>query len=117
MKKLLLLLNSVCVIATHSLFIAREIPSSGVSVFIRDDKSDEMYAVHPNFESYSCSLQKISDYIFNSGQEKSIFDGNLKIIAEGFDSKRELFKQYTGTISDEILLSISDKINENKNPK
>lgn len=112
LKDCLVKTNSICVIATHSLHIAREIPRQGVSVFERCKDLSEVLTYTPEMESYSCDLQTISNYIFNTKEEGSLFDDNLKDIAKKFRSKREVFEEFRGKISNEIILSITDRVYE-----
>jgi predicted ATPase len=105
--------NSICIIATHSLHLAREIPRVGVTVFERLHEPNEIILYNPEIESYSCNLQIMSNYIFNTKEESSIFDSTLREIAKKYKSKKELINSMGNDFNREIILSIADRINEN----
>jgi predicted ATPase len=105
--------NSICIIATHSLHLAREIPRVGVTVFEKPHGSNEIILYNPEIESYSCNLQIMSNYIFNTKEESSIFDSRLREIANKYKSKKELINSLGNEFNREIILSIADRINEN----
>ncbi|MDU7350586.1 MAG: AAA family ATPase [Citrobacter freundii] len=105
--------NSICIIATHSLHIAREIPKDGVTIFENPFNSNDIVIYNPDIESYSCNLQLMSNYIFNTKEESSIFDSTLHDIAKKYNNKKDLINDLIHKTSHEIILSIADRINEN----
>ncbi|AFI89915.1 AAA family ATPase [Pectobacterium parmentieri] len=113
LKQCLIETNSICVLATHSLHIAREIPRDGVTIFEHNSTTNEITLYNPVIESYSCNLQLMSNYIFNTKEENSIFDSTLRQVAKRYSNKKELINDLGETISREIILSIADRINEN----
>lgn len=113
LKDCLIDTNSICIIATHSLHIAREIPKEGVTIFERFNDASSLVIYNPGIESYSCNLQLMSNYIFNTKEEESIFDSTLRNIANKYKTKKKLINELGGSTSRDILLSIADRINEN----
>ncbi|HHQ6722087.1 TPA: AAA family ATPase [Serratia fonticola] len=113
LKQCLIETNSICVLATHSLHIAREIPRVGVTIFENNPAINEIILYNPDIESYSCNLQLMSNYIFNTKEESSIFDSTLRNVAKKYKNKKDLIDDLGETTSREIILSIADRINEN----
>lgn len=113
LKQCLIETNSICVLATHSLHIAREIPRDGVTIFENNPTTNEIILYNPDIESYSCNLQLMSNYIFNTKEENSLFDSTLRQVAKRYNNKKELINDLGETTSREIILSIADRINEN----
>lgn len=113
LKDCLIETNSICIIATHSLHIAREIPKEGVTIFERFNDASSLIIYNPEIESYSCNLQLMSNYIFNTKEEESIFDNTLRSIANKYKTKKQLINALGSNTSRDILLSIADRINEN----
>lgn len=113
LKECLIKTNSICVLATHSLHISREIPKDGVTIFECNPATNEITLYNPEIESYSCNLQLMSNYIFNTKEEDSIFDSTLREVAKRYTDKKELIDDLGKTVSREIILSIADRINEN----
>jgi len=113
LKQCLVETNSICVLATHSLHIAREIPRDGVTIFEHNTNVNEITLYNPEIESYSCNLQLMSNYIFNTKEENSIFDEKLRKVAEKYSNKKELIEDLGESVSRGIILSIADRINEN----
>lgn len=114
LKQCLIETNSICVLATHSLHIAREIPRDGVTIFENNAATNEIILYNPDIESYSCNLQLMSNYIFNTKEENSLFDSTLRQVAKRYNNKKALINDLGKTISREIILSIADRINENQ---
>ncbi|UWI95091.1 ATP-binding protein [Enterobacter roggenkampii] len=105
--------NSICIIATHSLHLAREIPRTGVNIFENINNKNKIVVYNPEIESYSCNLQIISNYIFNTKEESSLFDSTLRKVAKKYKNKKELISSLDNKLNREILLSIADRLNEN----
>ena len=116
LSDLLISTNSVCLIATHSLYVAREIPRSGVHIFEKD-MDNSIYTFNPNIETYGEDLQKLSAYVFFSKDRESKYNEKIVSIAKKYKNKKELIEDLDGELSYGLLSRIADKIDENKKTK
>ncbi|HCD3217824.1 TPA: hypothetical protein NBN04_005344, partial [Klebsiella pneumoniae] len=103
-------------IATHSLYVAREIPRSGVHIFEKDI-DNSIYTFNPNIETYGEDLQKLSAYVFFSKDRESKYNEKIKNIAKRYNTKKDLIDDLHGDLSYSLLSRIADKIDENKKTK
>ena len=113
LSDLLISTNSICLIATHSLYVAREIPRSGVHIFEKDI-DNSIYTFNPNIETYGEDLQKLSAYVFFSKDRDSKYNEKIKEIAKRYKNKKDLIDDLHGDLSYALLSRIADKIDENK---
>jgi conserved hypothetical protein len=116
LSDLLISTNSICLIATHSLYVAREIPRSGVHIFEKDI-DNSIYTFNPNIETYGEDLQKLSAYVFFSKDRESKYNEKIKNIAKRYNTKKDLIDDLHGDLSYSLLSRIADKIDENKKTK
>jgi len=113
LSDLLIGTNSICLIATHSLYVAREIPRSGVHIFEKEF-DNSIYTFNPTIETYGEDLQKLSAYVFFSKDRESKYNEKIKSIAKRYKNKKDLIDDLDGDISYGLLSRIADKIDENK---
>ncbi|WP_205245839.1 hypothetical protein, partial [Enterobacter roggenkampii] len=85
----------------------------GVNIFENINNKNKIVVYNPEIESYSCNLQIISNYIFNTKEESSLFDSTLRKVAKKYKNKKELISSLDNKLNREILLSIADRLNEN----
>ncbi|MBN3238280.1 MULTISPECIES: AAA family ATPase [Pectobacterium] len=116
LSDLLISTNSVCLIATHSLYVARETPRSGVHIFEKE-VDNSIYTFNPNIETYGEDLQKLSAYVFFSKDRESKYNEKIRGIAKKYKNKKELIDKFDGELSYSLLSRIADKIDENKKTK
>lgn len=105
--------NSICLIATHSLYVAREIPRSGVHIFEKE-LDNSIYTFNPTIETYGEDLQKLSAYVFFSKDRESKYNEKIESIAKKYKNKKDLIDDLDGDLSYGLLSRIADKIDENK---
>ena len=100
--------NSICIIATHSSYIAREISSNYINVFSEFPNCIEIGK--PNIETYGSNLERISNYVFSDLDKSGRFHNlNIKEITKNF-TYDEIIENYSHEFNSETLSFIRGKL-------
>lgn len=104
LKKVLKAFNSKAILATHSLAIAREVPSNCTHVY--REYNGEMEVQQPPFETLGGDMQRISSYVFGDNSISKPFDEWIdeKIIEYG--NPQALIQQLGKELNEELLIKI-----------
>lgn len=106
LQEILSVTSSYAVIATHSVFITREVPRSHVFILMERDK--EIHIHNPQIQTFGASLDQISDYIFGDFRKKKPFQERLKSEAKTSISLDHFFKEHKKDLNTNTILLISN---------
>lgn len=73
LNKILNYTGSIAIIATHSPYLVREVPSSQVHV-IREDSNGAIEIVHPRLRTFGADIGAISSFVFNDDIVNSLIE-------------------------------------------
>ncbi|CAE6890644.1 ATPase_AAA_core domain-containing protein [Pseudomonas marincola] len=104
LKKVLSAFSSKAILATHSLAIAREIPTRCVHVF--RELEDGLDVVNPPFETFGGDMQRISTYVFGDDSISKPFDEWLEIKLTEYGSASSLISALGREINEEIIIKL-----------
>jgi ABC-type cobalamin/Fe3+-siderophores transport system ATPase subunit len=104
LKKVLSYFNSKAILATHSLAIAREVPSKCIHVYRKHD--DRVEIDHPPFETFGSDMQRISSYVFGDSSISKPFDSWITTKLEEYGSPERLITSLGAEINEEMIIKI-----------
>ena len=104
LKKVLSAFNSKAILATHSLAIAREIPSNCIHVYRKHD--GEMEVQSPPFETFGGDMQRISSYVFGDNSISKPFDKWIEEKIKELGDPQILIQQMGDELNEELLIKI-----------
>lgn len=102
--------GSIALIATHSAYIVREVPSRRVRVISRDVESDRIMMERPRMQTFGASIDTISQFVFGDIGPKHRFQQLLEDwIADNPEaSLAEIRARFAEDLNPETLSYLSD---------
>lgn len=114
LRALLDLFESYAVIATHSVFVARETPARNIAIF-READPDGVIATHSVIETFGGDLNSIADYIFDNVTQSRPFEEWLdSLVAHGM-TLEELRRRHGAALNMESMLYLRQKLETRPN--
>ncbi|QJQ95437.1 MULTISPECIES: AAA family ATPase [Halomonadaceae] len=105
LKKVLSSFKSKAILATHSLTIAREIPTKCVHVF--HEIEDGLLVTSPPFETFGGDMQRISSYVFGDSSLSKPFDEWLEEKLIEYGSAKRVIDELGEEINEEIIMKLT----------
>jgi energy-coupling factor transporter ATP-binding protein EcfA2 len=102
--RLLDLTGSAAIIATHSAYVVREVPSRSVKVLVVDDGG--ALALEPRMQTFGASIDAISQFVFGDTEPDHLY---LRTLREWVDQQpagltvERLVEEYSGLLNPETL--------------
>lgn len=107
------LFESYAIVATHSLFMAREVPARNVRIFQVDNERRPSISV-PAVETFGADLMTLADYVFFNVDVVKPFQETLKSLAKSFASYEEAREALKLLLSPESLTFLRNEMAEKK---
>jgi energy-coupling factor transporter ATP-binding protein EcfA2 len=111
LKALLNLFESYAIIATHSVFIAREVPERNVLV-LREGPGSATVVGNPKIPTFGGDLNLIADYVFDNTQGSKAYEQSLDGVADHAEKYEDVLKKYEGTLGLESLAYIRQRMSD-----
>lgn len=111
LKDILKAFSSKAILATHSLAIAREVPTNCVHVFRKIE--DGLDVVHPPFETFGGDMQRISTYVFGDDSVTKPFDEWIESKIIEYGNAKSLIDALGKELNEEVLIKILNSEGEN----
>ncbi|NVJ46731.1 MAG: AAA family ATPase [Cytophagia bacterium] len=110
LNEILTATNSICVIATHSSYVVREVPSSQVSVFKKED--DFISILKPHLQTFGADVGDISYFVFNEERNNVLVEELVEKLRNISDEEKlvEVFSNIKKDISAEVLAELRRKL-------
>lgn len=102
--------RSIAVIATHSAYVVREVPTHCVHVFSRDEDSGRVDISHVRMRTLGASIDSLSQAVFGDATVKKYHEKLAKEISEEERSVKEVLKKYESILSPEMLIHIRSEM-------
>lgn len=104
LKKVLKAFNSKAILATHSLAIAREVPSNCAHVYRKHEGN--MKIQHPPFEIFGGDMQRISSYVFGDNAISKPFDNWIDEKLKETRNPNLLLQMLGKEVNEELIIKI-----------
>ncbi|HAV5000747.1 TPA: ATP-binding protein [Acinetobacter baumannii] len=114
LKEILEPFESKAILATHSLSIVREVPSSCVHIYREDEFG--LTVENPPFQTFGGDMQRISTYVFGDTMLKKPYENFLKkLLDERIYTPAELIQALGNEANEEMIMDIKiwESINGN----
>lgn len=108
--------KSIAVVSTHSLFVARELPSSCVHV-IEVDQNGRPEMKRPYLRTLGASVDRLAMDIFGDAEQRAYYKKIASEIASKFESIEEVIAKLGPEISFEMLTLVREEMKEDKNAR
>ena len=102
LKELLEIYKSYAIIATHSAFVAREVPQKYIIVFKRN--KNEIKISRPPFETFGGDLERINAYVFFDKDVDKPFEKWLQKLVNEEGSVQKAIEKYTNQLNEESII-------------
>lgn len=99
--------NSYALIATHSIYITREVPSEHVRIYTERDGNINI--TKPQIQTFGSSLDQISDYIFGDISRQKSYQKKLKEKMDNYNSFEDFFEQHSEDLNPSTILYLSSR--------
>lgn len=109
LHNLLKLFESFAIIATHSVFIARETPDEKV-ILLRQAETGETIVTEPAIRTFGGDIDAIANYVFDDYRKPKSYEETLNTIAGEGLSYEEVAQKYKGTLGVESLSYIRQQL-------
>jgi len=110
LKTILELFESFAIIATHSVFVAREVPARNVTI-LRRSKDLGTIASPAGIETFGADLSNIADYIFDNVLQRKPYEEWLDaLIREPGVTFENLAERFAGKLNLESLIYLRSRI-------
>ena len=104
LKKILSAYDSFAIIATHSGYIAREVPSQSVKIIVKDNVTGEIDIQKPVINTFGASIGTINNYVFDDlYKEKTSINEWLKEQYIKITTYEEFETKYIDLVSSELM--------------
>lgn len=104
--------KSVALIATHSAYIVREVPTHCVHVFSFEDDSSRIDVGKVRLKTLGASVDSISQAVFGDATAMKYHEKLAQEIASGKMSASEILDKYQSVLSPELLIQIRADMEE-----
>jgi ABC-type cobalamin/Fe3+-siderophores transport system ATPase subunit len=108
-RTILELFESYAVVATHSVFVAREIPERCVWVLKEADDGD-VIATRAQINTYGGDLNLIADYVFNNVASRKSFESELDRLADETPDFTAICEKYGSRLGFDALSYLRQKL-------
>lgn len=108
-KTILQLFEANAIVATHSVFVVREVPSRCVTV-LKETDSGEVVATLAQINTFGGDLNLIADYVFDNVASAKSYEEELDKIAKDLPSFAQVREQYGTRLGFEALAYLRQKM-------
>jgi len=109
LHNLLKFFESFAIIATHSVFIARESPDDKV-ILLRQTETGETIVTEPTIRTFGGDIDAIANYVFDDYRRPKSYEETLNTIASEGLNYEEVANKYEGTLGVESLSYIRQRL-------
>ena len=107
--------KSVALIATHSAYIVREVPTHCVHVFTSDSESNQVNIGQVRMRTLGASIDSISQAVFGDSTARKYHEKFAKDLSQSGLSSEQLLAEYGTVLSPELLIEIRAMQSEKRN--
>lgn len=104
--------NSCAIVATHSVYVVREVERESVQVIEVDEKNN-VYVDKPMLQTFAGSTDKISTYVFGDPTVEKLHERLFREKFQGEKSIQKIIDEYADVLSSEALIYIRNEVMKN----
>lgn len=104
--------KSIALIATHSTYVVREVPSHCVHVMVKEVDSEKVRIGHVRLKTLGASIDSISQAVFGDATAKKYHERIAREIAMKKFDQDEILRKYSKILSPEMLIEIKSAMDD-----
>lgn len=112
--EVLIATKSIALVATHSAYVVREVPTHCVHVLGFENESKQVTIGHVRLKTLGASIDSLSQAVFGDATVNKYHEKIAKEIADKKMSQEEILKKYKSILSSEMFIEIRSAMEQDE---